>query len=44
MNPMIQNALILIVILGFAGMEWVTRRYKDTVKATSNDTKLELYI
>jgi sterol desaturase/sphingolipid hydroxylase (fatty acid hydroxylase superfamily) len=44
MNPMIQNALILTVILGFACMEWITRRYKDTVHATSNDTKLELYM
>jgi sterol desaturase/sphingolipid hydroxylase (fatty acid hydroxylase superfamily) len=44
MNPMIQNALILTLMLGFAGMEWATRRYKDTVHATSNDTKLELYM
>lgn len=38
----LQNILIVCLIVGFALMEWVTRRYKDTVTATSNDTKLEL--
>ena len=37
-----QNALILCLILGFAMMEFISRRYKNTVNATSNDTKLEL--
>lgn len=44
MNPMLQNALVLSLMLGFAGMEWVSRRYKDTVHASANDTKLELYM
>jgi sterol desaturase/sphingolipid hydroxylase (fatty acid hydroxylase superfamily) len=34
--------LIMIVMLGFAGMEFVTRRYKDSVNATHDDIKLEL--
>jgi sterol desaturase/sphingolipid hydroxylase (fatty acid hydroxylase superfamily) len=38
----IQNALIVSTILGFAVMEFVSRRYKQNVNATSNDTKLEL--
>jgi sterol desaturase/sphingolipid hydroxylase (fatty acid hydroxylase superfamily) len=38
----VQNALIVCLLVGFATMEYVTRRYKDTVTATSNDTKLEL--
>jgi len=37
-----QNALILLLIVGFATMEYVSRRYKDTVTANANDTKLEL--
>lgn len=37
-----QNALVVCTILGFALMEWVSRRYKTTVHATGNDTKLEL--
>ena len=41
MNPLLQNSLILAVILGFALMEWVSRRYRDSVHATANDTKLE---
>ncbi len=44
MNPLVQNLLILSVMLGFALMEVVTRRYKNTVTATANDTKLELYM
>ena len=42
MLPALQNALILVLILGFAGMEVVSRRYQATVHATSNDTKLEV--
>ena len=38
----IQNALILCLLLGFAAMEYISRRYRDTVTANSNDTKLEL--
>ena len=37
----LQNTLIVCILLGFALMEWVTRRYKDTVHANSNDAKLE---
>ena len=42
MLPALQNALILVLILGFAGMEFVSRRYRATVHATGNDTKLEV--
>jgi len=42
MNPLLQNTLIVCLILGFACMEWLSRRYRDTVKATANDTWLEL--
>ena len=42
MNPMLQNLLIVSVMLGFAGMEWASRRYKNTVHASADDTKLEL--
>jgi sterol desaturase/sphingolipid hydroxylase (fatty acid hydroxylase superfamily) len=38
----IQNALVLCIIVGFATMEFFSRRYKQTVHATGNDTKLEL--
>lgn len=41
MNPLLQNALILSLILGYALMEFATRRYQATVKATSNDSWLE---
>jgi len=44
MNPLIQNGLILTAMLGFAGMEWASRRYQDTVHADANDTKLELFM
>ena len=37
MNPMVQNGLILTAMLGFAGMEWASRRYQDTVHADAND-------
>jgi sterol desaturase/sphingolipid hydroxylase (fatty acid hydroxylase superfamily) len=38
----IQNALVLCIILGFATMEWASRRYQQNVNATGNDTKLEI--
>jgi sterol desaturase/sphingolipid hydroxylase (fatty acid hydroxylase superfamily) len=37
----IQNLLILCIAIGFACMEYVSRRYQTTVHANSNDTKLE---
>jgi sterol desaturase/sphingolipid hydroxylase (fatty acid hydroxylase superfamily) len=42
MSPLLQNALIVTLIAGFAIMEFATRRYQTTVNANSNDTKLEL--
>lgn len=42
MSPLLQNALIASVILGFATMELVSRRYRDRVHANGNDTRLEL--
>jgi len=36
--------LIACVMLGYAGMEFATRRYKATVHATADDTKLELFM
>ena len=45
MNPnQIQNILVICLILGFAMMEFITKRYKQTVNASSNDTKLELFM
>jgi len=41
-QPLLQDTLILALILGFALMEWLSRRYRDTVHATANDTRLEL--
>jgi sterol desaturase/sphingolipid hydroxylase (fatty acid hydroxylase superfamily) len=44
-NPsQIQNLLIVLMIGGFASMEIISRRYRDTVHATTNDTKLELFM
>ena len=40
----IQAILILSMILGFAAMEFISRRYQNTVKATANDTKIELFM
>ncbi|MBD8051281.1 sterol desaturase family protein [Limnohabitans radicicola] len=40
----IQNLLVVCLILGFAIMEFISRRYRDTVHATGNDTKLELFM
>ncbi len=41
MSTSLQNILVIVLIIGFAMMEFVTRRYKNTVHATANDTKLE---
>ena len=38
----VQNALVLMLLLCFATMEYVSRLNKATVTANSNDTKLEL--
>jgi sterol desaturase/sphingolipid hydroxylase (fatty acid hydroxylase superfamily) len=40
----IQSILVLSMILGFAAMEFISRRYQNTVTATANDTKLELFM
>ena len=37
----LQNILIVSLLLGFALVEFVTRRYRDTVHANGNDTLLE---
>ncbi len=42
MDALLQNTLVVTLILGFAGMEWLSRRYQSTVHANANDTKLEL--
>jgi sterol desaturase/sphingolipid hydroxylase (fatty acid hydroxylase superfamily) len=42
MSPLLQNTLIVALILGFATMEFVSRRYRGKVHANGNDTKLEL--
>ena len=43
-NPILQNVFIITIMLGYAGMEWASRRYKATVNATGDDTKLELFM
>ena len=40
----IQNILVLTLIVGYALMEFTTRRYRNTVNATADDTKLELFM
>jgi hypothetical protein len=42
----IQNSLVLCVILGFGAMEFISRRYQQSVRgvAAANDTKLELFM
>jgi sterol desaturase/sphingolipid hydroxylase (fatty acid hydroxylase superfamily) len=40
----IQNALVLCMIVGYAATEVISRRYKNTVTANANDTKLELFM
>jgi len=42
MNLQLQNLLIGSIILGFAVMEFATRRYRQGVRADANDTKLEV--
>lgn len=39
-----QNLLILTAILGYGLMEFASRRYQNTVHATANDTKLEIFM
>lgn len=38
---LVQNGLVLSAIAGYALMEWISRRYKNTVHASANDTKLD---
>lgn len=40
----VQSLLVLCLIAGYASMEFISRRYKTTVHATANDTKLELFM
>ena len=42
MNPLLQNSLIACVMLGYAGLEYVSHRYRETVHPTADDTRLEL--
>jgi sterol desaturase/sphingolipid hydroxylase (fatty acid hydroxylase superfamily) len=42
MSPQLQNLLVITLMLGFAAMEFTTRRYQQTVHANANDTRLEL--
>jgi len=42
MSLQLQNLLIGSIIVGFAVMEFASRRYQDNVRADANDTKLEL--
>ncbi|KWR87044.1 sterol desaturase family protein [Cupriavidus sp. IDO] len=42
MSSQLQNILIVTVMLGFAGVEFVTQRYQRSVHATRDDTWLEL--
>lgn len=42
MDLALQNTLIATLIAGFASMEFISRRYQATVRATANDTKLEV--
>ena len=37
-----RNLLTACVIAGFGAMELLTRRYQRTVRASANDTRLEL--
>lgn len=41
---LIQNLFILIAFLGFVLMEITTRRYQNTVHATANDSRLDLWV
>jgi sterol desaturase/sphingolipid hydroxylase (fatty acid hydroxylase superfamily) len=42
MNATLQNSLLVCVMLGFALLEYASRRYQQTVHATGDDTKLEI--
>jgi sterol desaturase/sphingolipid hydroxylase (fatty acid hydroxylase superfamily) len=42
LSTLLQNALIAVLILGYALLEFTTRRYQSTVTANRNDTRLEL--
>jgi sterol desaturase/sphingolipid hydroxylase (fatty acid hydroxylase superfamily) len=44
MNPLLQNLLLLSIMLGFAATEVISRSYKNTVNASADDTKLELFM
>lgn len=44
MTQQLQTILVLCVITGFLVMELATRRYQDTVTATTDDTRLELFM
>jgi sterol desaturase/sphingolipid hydroxylase (fatty acid hydroxylase superfamily) len=44
MNNQTQNLLVVLVMLGFAGMEFASRRYQKTVHASADDTRLELFM
>lgn len=44
MSTLTENLLIVTIMLGYACMEWATRRYKATVHASADDNKLELLI
>ena len=44
MTPQLQAILVLCVISGFIVMELATRRYQATVAATTDDTRLELFM
>lgn len=44
MNPLLQNTLLVCVMLGYAGMEYVSGRYRETVHPTADDTRLELFM
>jgi sterol desaturase/sphingolipid hydroxylase (fatty acid hydroxylase superfamily) len=42
MNAMLQNTLLVCVMIGYAGMEFASHRYRDTVHPSADDTLLEL--
>ena len=44
MSPLLQNIILVLIMMVFAIMEWSSHRYRDTVHATANDTKLELFM
>lgn len=44
MSPLIQNTVLVLIMIVFAVMEWTSRRYRDTVNAGRDDTKLEFFM